>query len=97
MAGLEAPLMMAWQAHGRDEGGGRRRGQQGARLGSGRARVGALRGPWGEGTGWGCLLCSRVAGCACVSEGSTRKAKGEEKEKEGKEEKKFSNLKISEK
>jgi hypothetical protein len=37
MAGLEAPLMVAWQARGRDEGGGRRRGQQGARLGSGRA------------------------------------------------------------
>jgi hypothetical protein len=35
--------MVAWQACGRDEGGGRRRGQQGAR-----PRVGGLQGgrPW---------------------------------------------------
>jgi hypothetical protein len=31
MAGVGAPLMMAWQAFGRDEGGGRRRGSRGAR------------------------------------------------------------------
>jgi hypothetical protein len=35
MAGVGTPLMAAWQARGRDEGGGRRRGQQGASLGRG--------------------------------------------------------------
>jgi hypothetical protein len=29
MAGIGAPLMVAWQAYGRDEGGGRRRGAAG--------------------------------------------------------------------
>jgi hypothetical protein len=33
MAGLEAPLMVAWQACGRDEGGGSRGGAGGAALG----------------------------------------------------------------
>jgi hypothetical protein len=31
MAEVGAPLIVVWQACGRDEGGGRRRGQQGAR------------------------------------------------------------------
>jgi hypothetical protein len=54
MVGLEAPLIVAWQPCGRDQGGGRRRGQQEA--------------PWGEscrgrgrGRGMGALQ-----GCPCV-------------------------------
>jgi hypothetical protein len=33
MIGLEASLIVAWQACGRDQGGGRRRGQQGGAMG----------------------------------------------------------------
>jgi hypothetical protein len=44
MPGVGAPLIVTWQACGRDEGGGRRRGQQGGRHG-GRAAGG---GAWGR-------------------------------------------------
>jgi hypothetical protein len=93
MAGVGAPLIVAWQACGKDEGGGRRRGQQGA--------------PWGEsyrGRGMGALQ-----GCPCVlsallpvrvkaavrgsllcvrEEGNRRKEEKRRKEKEEKERKK---------
>jgi hypothetical protein len=54
MAGVGAPLMMAWQACGRDEVGGRRRGQQGRGLGGqlgGSAHGGGQQGdaPWAVG------------------------------------------------
>jgi hypothetical protein len=113
MAGVESPLMVAWQACGRDEGGGRRRGQQGRGLGllwggamGGRALQGEAR------PGCGCLVllcCVREGCCACVREetgrGRRRREgrKREEREKEGKENKKgknmekISNLKISKK
>jgi hypothetical protein len=74
MAGLEAPLMVAWQACGRDEGGGggegKEEGTAGAQL-RGAARGGApmeggggLRGE----ASWGCFLRARLllfVGCLC--------------------------------
>jgi hypothetical protein len=57
MAGVGTSLMMAWQACGRDEGGGRRRGAAGGGLGG---QLGG--GAWGEGHGGRCccVLCSPV-------------------------------------
>jgi hypothetical protein len=58
MAGVGAPLMMAWQACGRDEVGGRRRGQQGrglgGQLGGSAHGGGAAR---GRAMGCWCELC----------------------------------------
>jgi hypothetical protein len=53
MAGVETLLMMAWQACGRDEGGGRRRGAAG----------GGLGGQLGGGA-WGALLLRAVLSCS---------------------------------
>jgi hypothetical protein len=60
MVGLEAPLMVAWQACGRDEGGRRRGGAGGRSLG------GQLGGrPWRGGHAgeapWGCSFVASVS------------------------------------
>jgi hypothetical protein len=104
MAGLEAPLMTAWQACGRGrEGRGREHGW-GCGLGRGRAAGGA---PWG----WplGAAGCPMRALCmwlgAMREEGRRRRKEKREKKRKRrkrKEKKKgkygiFSNLKISEK
>jgi hypothetical protein len=84
MAGLEAPLMTAWQAHGRGrEGRGREHGW-GCGLGRGSSAGGA---PWG----WplGAASCPMHALCtwlAAVREEGRRKER--RKEKEGKEKRK---------
>jgi hypothetical protein len=85
MTGVEAPLMMAWQACGRDERGGRRRGA---------AEGAAWRGGTAGGGAWGrcraallalCFAsCSREGCCAWLSVVRERKETGgreEEKKK----------------
>jgi hypothetical protein len=107
MAGVGAPLMEAWQACGRDERGGRRRGQQGARPRG--------EGQQGEGHGGAAGLplralcfasCSPQGCCAWLSVVRERRRKqgeeGEEKKRRKREEKEknmenFLNLKISKK
>jgi hypothetical protein len=100
MAGVGAPLMVAWQACGRDEGGGRSRGQQGAR-----PRVGGLQGggrPWRGAMGALheeltnlSVSCAR-SGCVVREVGEEGRRKERRKEKEGKETKKRKNMeKIS--
>jgi hypothetical protein len=84
MAGVGAPLMVAWQACGRDEGGGRRRGAAGGAA-------------WGEGTAgggaWGrcraaCLLSALLpVSVKAAVRGSLLCVRGR-KQEEGEEEKK---------
>jgi hypothetical protein len=83
MTGVVAPLMVAWQACGRDEGEGRR-GAGGAAYGGGLQGGGGAHGggPWGR-----CLRSSQNSlfrdWILCVREGR-RKEKGRRKGKERK-------------
>jgi hypothetical protein len=60
MAGLKAPLLVVWQACGRDEGGRRREGAGGRCLGGqlGGAPMGGRA--WGEAP-WGCSFLASVS------------------------------------
>jgi hypothetical protein len=97
MAGVEAPLMVAWQACGRDEGGGRRRGAAGGAA-WGEGQQGALygRGPWGTAPVAAWSLFYVRAGRK--QEEGERRGKKKKKEKKGKKNLEFfQTWKISEK
>jgi hypothetical protein len=87
MAGVGAPLMTTWQARGGDEGGGRRRGQQGARLGRG--------GAMGLHEELLCSCCSLLRDWLCVRE--KKRGRKERRKRKEKNIEYFLNLKISEK